>query len=135
VTPRPYSRPWGRGELASTPGTDFQILAMGRSPVAMARATDRVTALGGGVVLVDGERIAFELPLPVGGVMSREPLAAAPALHGRRLPARGPADLARSLGRQAAPGGLAEPTPALTRRVRTAGLSPPGASRIVSADL
>jgi adenine deaminase len=61
--------------LASTLTTDYEILAMGREPSAMARAIDRVVALRGGVVLVDGERIVFELPLPIGGIMSREPLA------------------------------------------------------------
>ena len=57
--------------LASTITTDFNILVLGRSPAAMARAVNRVLARHGGVVLVDGDRIAFELPLPLGGVMTR----------------------------------------------------------------
>jgi len=61
--------------LASTLTTDYQILAMGRSPAAMARAINRVAALKGGVVLVEGGRSVFELALPIGGVMSRAPLA------------------------------------------------------------
>jgi adenine deaminase len=60
--------------LACTLSTDYQILAMGRKPASMARAINRVLACRGGVVLVDGDRIAFELPLPIGGIMSREPL-------------------------------------------------------------
>jgi adenine deaminase len=65
--------------LASTLTTDYQILAMGRRPEAMARAINRVIARRGAVVLVEGERIVFELPLPIGGVMSGDPLAAVAA--------------------------------------------------------
>jgi adenine deaminase len=60
--------------LAATLSTDYQILALGRRPEAMARAVNRLLTLGGGVVLVDGDRIVFELPLPIGGVMSPRPL-------------------------------------------------------------
>ncbi|HEY7652973.1 MAG TPA: adenine deaminase C-terminal domain-containing protein [Methylomirabilota bacterium] len=62
--------------LATTLSTDYQILAMGRKPGAVARAINRVVALKGGVVLVEGERTVFELRLPIGGIMSRAPLAA-----------------------------------------------------------
>jgi len=55
--------------LASTITTDFNVLAIGRRPASMARAVNRLLALGGGIVLVDGDEPAFELPLPVGGVM------------------------------------------------------------------
>jgi adenine deaminase len=65
--------------LASTITTDFNILALGRSPAAMARAVNRLLDLRGGIVLVDGERVAFELPLPLGGVMTRRPLLEAAA--------------------------------------------------------
>src|SRR6266545_3941704 len=61
--------------LAATLSTDYQILALGRRREAMARAVNRLLQLKGGVVLVDRERIAFELPLPIGGVMAPEPLA------------------------------------------------------------
>lgn len=61
--------------MASTLTTDFNILALGRSPEAMARAVNRVKQLGGGIVLVDGRRIAYELPLPIGGIMGRGSLA------------------------------------------------------------
>ncbi len=56
--------------LAATTTTDFNILALGRDPSAVARAVNRVLALHGGVVLVDGTSVAFELPLPIGGFMS-----------------------------------------------------------------
>jgi adenine deaminase len=57
--------------LASTVTTDFNILALGRSPEAMARAVNRVKERGGGIVVVDGRRVAYELPLPIGGIMGR----------------------------------------------------------------
>ncbi len=41
----------------------------------MAHAVNRLKQRGGGIVLVDGERVAFELPLPIGGLMARAPLA------------------------------------------------------------
>jgi adenine deaminase len=36
----------------------------------MARAVNRLLEVRGGVVLVDGDRVALELPLPLGGVMT-----------------------------------------------------------------
>jgi adenine deaminase len=45
----------------------------------MARAVNRLLALRGGVVLVDDERVALELPLPLGGVMTRTSLPQAAA--------------------------------------------------------
>jgi adenine deaminase len=57
--------------LAATISTDFNILVLGRSPEAMARATNRLLALRGGIVVVDGARVAWELALPLGGVMTR----------------------------------------------------------------
>jgi adenine deaminase len=57
--------------LASTITTDFNILALGRRPESMARAVNRLIDLGGGIVIVDADRIAYELPLPIGGVMKR----------------------------------------------------------------
>jgi adenine deaminase len=56
--------------LASTITTDFNILVLGRSPEAMARAVNRLLDVRGGVVLVDGERVALEVPLPLGGIMT-----------------------------------------------------------------
>ncbi len=61
--------------LAATLSTDYQILAFGRRPAAMARAVNHVLRARGGVALVEGEQVIFELPLPIGGIMSRLPLA------------------------------------------------------------
>jgi adenine deaminase len=65
----------GLDGLATTLSTDCHVVALGRSPAALARATNRLAAIGGGVVLVDGETVRFELPLPVGGLMAERPLA------------------------------------------------------------
>jgi adenine deaminase len=67
--------------LAATTTTDFNILTLGRSPAAMARAVNRLKQRGGGIVLVDGERVAYELPLPIGGLMVRGSLEAAADLE------------------------------------------------------
>ena len=60
--------------LAATTSTDYQILALGRRPESLARAVNRLLRLKGGIVLVDGDRVTFELPLPIGGIMSSRPL-------------------------------------------------------------
>jgi adenine deaminase len=65
--------------LATTITTDFNILVLGRRPESMARAVNRLLALRGGVVLVDGDRVAAEMPLPLGGVMARAALPEAAA--------------------------------------------------------
>jgi adenine deaminase len=61
--------------LASSITTDFNILALGRRPAAMAQAVNRLLELHGGVVLVEGDRVVFELPLPIGGLMGPGTLA------------------------------------------------------------
>lgn len=65
--------------LASTITTDFNILVLGRDPAAMARAVNRVLDLHGGLVLVDAGRVAHELALPLGGLMTRTSLPEAAA--------------------------------------------------------
>jgi adenine deaminase len=57
--------------LASTITTDFNILVLGRRPESMARAVNRLLDVRGGVVLVDGDRVSCEIPMPLGGVMTR----------------------------------------------------------------
>jgi adenine deaminase len=78
--------------LATTVSTDFNILAIGRSREAMARAVNRLLDTGGGVVIVEGADVAWELPLPLGGIMTRlalpEAARAEDELHAR-LRARG----------------------------------------------
>jgi len=61
----------GLDGLAATISTDFNIVTLGRSPEAMARAVNRLLELRGGVVVVDGAEVACELPLPLGGIMTR----------------------------------------------------------------
>ena len=63
--------------LASTITTDFNILVIGRAPAAMARAVNRLLAIGGGIVVTAGSASALELALPWGGVMARGSLAEA----------------------------------------------------------
>jgi len=84
--------------LATTTTTDFNILALGCDPVAIAHAVNRLLALGGGIVLVDRDgpasapAIAFEHALPIGGMMSESALPGAAAIERelrRLLTARG----------------------------------------------
>jgi adenine deaminase len=74
--------------LATTITTDFNILALGRDPAAMAHAVNRLLDLRGGIVLVDRDRetasppvVAFEHALPIGGVMSWGSLEGAAAVE------------------------------------------------------
>jgi adenine deaminase len=78
--------------FATTTSTDFNILALGRRPESMARAVNRLLELHGGVVVVDGEQIVYELALPIGGIMTRlsmEEAAASEDELRRRLAERG----------------------------------------------
>ena len=78
--------------LASTISPDFNILVLGRRPEAMARAVNRLLDRRGGIVLVDGGEVVYEVPLPLGGIMGHGSLAdAATAERGLRhaLVARG----------------------------------------------
>jgi adenine deaminase len=52
----------------------YALMALGASEAAMARAGNRLAELGGGIVVVDGERTVHEWALPVVGVFSDEPL-------------------------------------------------------------
>jgi adenine deaminase len=70
--------------FASTLSTDFNILALGRSPEAMARAVNRLLERRGGIVVVEGDEIAYEMALPLGGIMARGSLEDAAAAE-RRL--------------------------------------------------
>lgn len=69
--------------LASTITTDFNILVLGRRPESMALAVNRLLEVRGGVVLVDEDRVSFELPMPLGGVMTRLSLHDAATLEDR----------------------------------------------------
>jgi adenine deaminase len=65
-----------RGALASTVAHDaHNIVVVGASDDDMRVAVERVVEIGGGIVAVDGGRVAAECPLPVAGLLSVAPLA------------------------------------------------------------
>ncbi|MBI3997434.1 MAG: adenine deaminase [Armatimonadetes bacterium] len=67
------------GGLASSISNGVGLITLGRSAEDMAAAASRVLGLGGGVVLVDDGAVQFELPLPLAGMASREPIPAVAA--------------------------------------------------------
>jgi adenine deaminase len=60
--------------IASTFNTALEILVIGQNPSAMASAVNRVIRMGGGIAAIEKGEVAFELPLPIGGMMSERPL-------------------------------------------------------------
>jgi adenine deaminase len=64
------------GGLATSYCGGVGLVALGRSPQDMAAAASRVLDLGGGIVLAENGAVRFELPLPLGGVMSPKSIAA-----------------------------------------------------------
>jgi adenine deaminase len=62
------------GGLASTYSTGGGIYTVGRDPHDMAIAARRALDAGGGIVLVEDGAVVFELPLPLGGMMSPLPI-------------------------------------------------------------
>lgn len=59
------------GALAtSTAPDDNNIVCVGTNPEDMAVAINRIIALNGGQVVVDGGKVTQELPLPIGGIVS-----------------------------------------------------------------
>lgn len=66
-----------RGAIAGTVAHDHHnLIVIGADDASMMAAARRVAALGGGLVVTDGDQVVAELPLPVGGVMSDQPIAA-----------------------------------------------------------
>jgi adenine deaminase len=64
-----------RGALASTVSHDaHNIVVIGVDPEDMARAVNRLAALGGGIVAVEGGSVRAELALPVAGLLADAPL-------------------------------------------------------------
>jgi adenine deaminase len=64
-----------RGALASTVAHDaHNLVVVGADDDDMAFAAQRLAALGGGIVVVDGGRVVAECPLPVAGLLSDQPL-------------------------------------------------------------
>jgi adenine deaminase len=63
------------GGLASTVAHDaHNIVVVGMDDHDMARAIRRLTEIGGGVVVVEDGGVRAELPLPIAGLLSEEPL-------------------------------------------------------------
>jgi adenine deaminase len=70
-----------RGAYASTVAHDaHNIVVLGIDDEDMAACVTRLAEIGGGIVIADGGRVVEELPLPVAGLMSDQPLA---AVHSR----------------------------------------------------
>jgi adenine deaminase len=65
-----------RGAFASTVAHDaHNIVVLGVDDADMAACACRLADIGGGIVIADGGRVVEELPLPVAGLMSDQPLA------------------------------------------------------------
>ena len=65
------------GAFASTVAHDaHNVVALGVDDADMAACANRMVEIGGGIVIADGGRVVEELPLPVAGLMSDQPLAA-----------------------------------------------------------
>ena len=60
--------------IASSFNTAGEILVIGNKPDAMSSAVNRVLAINGGIAAFEDGRAAFELPLPLGGLMSDLPM-------------------------------------------------------------
>ncbi|NOX63256.1 MAG: adenine deaminase [Chloroflexi bacterium] len=64
-----------RGALASSVAHDHHnIVVIGADDASMMQAARRVGRLGGGMVVADGDRVLAEVPLPLAGLMSKEPI-------------------------------------------------------------
>src|SRR6202171_2784254 len=70
-----------RGAFASTVAHDaHNVVVLGVDDADMAACALRMQEIGGGIVIAEGGRVVEELPLPVAGLMSDQPLA---AVHSR----------------------------------------------------
>ena len=80
-----HPAPWGgvssqgiglqRGALASSVAHDHHnLVVIGADDASMMTAARRVAALHGGMVVAVGDRVLAEVPLPLGGLMSQEPV-------------------------------------------------------------
>jgi adenine deaminase len=64
-----------RGAIASSVAHDHHnLVVIGADDLSMLTAARRVGALHGGMVVADGDRVLAEVPLPLGGLMSAQPL-------------------------------------------------------------
>ncbi|HEX8322582.1 MAG TPA: adenine deaminase [Tepidisphaeraceae bacterium] len=66
-----------RGAIAGTVAHDHHnLIVIGADDASMAVAARHVATLGGGLCVVDGDRVVADLPLPVAGLMSDQPIEA-----------------------------------------------------------
>jgi adenine deaminase len=64
-----------RGAIAGTVAHDHHnVIAVGADDESLRTAIDQVIQLGGGLVVAEGRRVSATLPLPIGGLMSPEPI-------------------------------------------------------------
>jgi adenine deaminase len=64
-----------RGAIASTVAHDaHNLVVVGMNDASMAAAVRRLANIGGGIVAIDGAEVLAELPLPIAGLLSDEPL-------------------------------------------------------------
>ncbi len=64
-----------RGAIAGTVAHDHHnLVVIGAEDASVQRAVHAVVEMGGGLVAVDGDQILAQLPLPVAGLMSEQPI-------------------------------------------------------------
>jgi adenine deaminase len=65
-----------RGAVATSVSHDsHNIIVAGASEADMAAAANRVVEMGGGIVVLENQKVLAEVPLAIAGIMSEEPLA------------------------------------------------------------
>ena len=75
-----------RGAIASTVAHDHHNLTViGADDVSMRTAARRAVRLGGGMVVAEGETVRAEVPLPLAGLMSNQPIEEVRAQHDRAV--------------------------------------------------
>ena len=77
-----------RGAIAGTVAHDHHNLAVvGVDDISMVSAVKAIVDMGGGLVVVDGQRVLASLPLPVAGLLSGEPIEAVRRRYDRMIEA------------------------------------------------
>lgn len=78
----------GRGAIAGTVAHDHHNLAViGADDISMGAAVKAIAAMGGGLVVADGERVVASLPLPIAGLLSDLPIETVRARYDRMIAA------------------------------------------------
>lgn len=77
-----------RGAMAGTVAHDHHnLVVIGADDGSMLRAAHAVAGMGGGLAIVDGDQVVAQLPLPVAGLMSDQPVATVRAAYDRLIAA------------------------------------------------